>query len=84
MPEPRIAPVAPPYSAPVAAALERIMPPGVPPLGLFRTLAANRVPRERTRGAARALRGAISRVLIARGRRLHCGLRRQWRPRRSR
>jgi alkylhydroperoxidase family enzyme len=37
----RVAPLAPPYSAPVAAALERIMPPGVAPLALFRTVAVN-------------------------------------------
>ena len=41
MTQPRIAPLDPPYSAPVAAALERIMPAGVPPLALFRTLALN-------------------------------------------
>jgi alkylhydroperoxidase family enzyme len=38
---PRIPPLQPPYSAPVAAALARIMPEGVPPLLLFRTLAVN-------------------------------------------
>jgi len=37
----RIAPLDPPYPPPVAAALERIMPAGVPPLTLFRTLAVN-------------------------------------------
>src|SRR5262245_54259030 len=37
----RIAPLDPPYTEPVAAALERIMPKGVPPLVLFRTLAVN-------------------------------------------
>jgi alkylhydroperoxidase family enzyme len=41
MSAPRIAPVTPPFSAPVAEALARIMPPGVPPLGLFRSLAVN-------------------------------------------
>src|SRR5262245_12359835 len=41
MTSPRIAPVDPPYSEPVAAALERVMPAGVPPLLLFRTLAVN-------------------------------------------
>jgi alkylhydroperoxidase family enzyme len=35
----RIAPAEPPYAPPIAAALERIMPPRVPPLALFRTLA---------------------------------------------
>ncbi len=38
---PRIAPVEPPYSEAVAAALDRVMPKGVPPLTLFRTLAVN-------------------------------------------
>ena len=37
----RVAPLDPPYSPPVAAALERIMPAGVPPLTLFRTVAVN-------------------------------------------
>jgi len=36
---PRIAPAEPPYEPQIAAELERIMPPGVPPLLLFRTLA---------------------------------------------
>src|SRR5262245_62438492 len=37
----RISPLDPPYSAAVTAALERVMPTGVPPLLLFRTLAVN-------------------------------------------
>jgi len=37
----RITPVEPPYSPPVQAVLDRIMPEGVPPLSLFRTLAVN-------------------------------------------
>jgi alkylhydroperoxidase family enzyme len=37
----RIQPAVAPYSAPVASSLERIMPDGVPPLLLFRTLAVN-------------------------------------------
>jgi alkylhydroperoxidase family enzyme len=36
---PRIAPAEPPYEPEIAAQLERIMPKGVPPLALFRTLA---------------------------------------------
>ena len=36
---PRIAPDEPPYEPQIAAALERIMPPGLPPLVLFRTMA---------------------------------------------
>ena len=35
----RIAPAQPPYEPSIADALERIMPPGVPPLLLFRTMA---------------------------------------------
>lgn len=37
----RIAPVAPPYLPEVAARLEAMMPPGVPPIGLFRTFVRN-------------------------------------------
>ena len=36
---PRIAPAEPPYEPTIAAELARIMPPGVPPLVLFRTMA---------------------------------------------
>jgi alkylhydroperoxidase family enzyme len=39
--ESRIAMAEPPYSEEINRALERIMPPGVPPLGLFRALAVN-------------------------------------------
>jgi 4-carboxymuconolactone decarboxylase len=38
---PRIAPLAPPYPDAIQAALDRVMPKGVPPLALFRTLAVN-------------------------------------------
>jgi len=41
MSDARITPLEPPYSEAVAAALERIMPAGVSPLVLFRTLAVN-------------------------------------------
>ena len=41
MTSPRIQPTEPPYSAAVTAALARVMPPGVPPLTLFRALAVN-------------------------------------------
>ena len=39
--QPRIVPAEPPYTEPVAAALAKIMPPGVPPLSLFRVIARN-------------------------------------------
>ena len=41
MPTPRLAPLDPPYPPALAAALEAMMPPGLPPLRLFRTLAHN-------------------------------------------
>jgi alkylhydroperoxidase family enzyme len=41
MPTPPLAPLDPPYPSELAAALEAMMPPGVPPLRLFRTLAHN-------------------------------------------
>ena len=41
MTTPRLAPLDPPYPPALAAALEAMMPPGVPPLRLFRTLAHN-------------------------------------------
>ena len=37
----RIDPLAPPYEPAVAAQLESMMPPGVPPIGLFRTFVRN-------------------------------------------
>ena len=41
MPGHRIEPLEPPYEPAVAAQLEAMMPPGVPPIGLFRTFARN-------------------------------------------
>jgi alkylhydroperoxidase family enzyme len=38
---PRITPVEPPYDAAVGEQLERMMPPGVPPIRLFRTFVRN-------------------------------------------
>ena len=46
---PRIAPLEPPYEAEVARTLERLMPPGVEPLKLFRTVAVNHAVLERFR-----------------------------------
>jgi alkylhydroperoxidase family enzyme len=39
LPTPRIAPAEPPYAAEVQARLDAVMPPGIPPLVLFRVLA---------------------------------------------
>jgi alkylhydroperoxidase family enzyme len=56
----RVEPVAPPYPPELQNALEAIMPPGVPPLALFTTLA--RVPRiwDRFRAGSLLDRGPVS------------------------
>jgi alkylhydroperoxidase family enzyme len=56
---PRVPPLAPPFSPEDAAIFDRIMPPGVPPLSLFTTLA--RVPRvwERFRAGSLLDRGPV-------------------------
>src|SRR4051812_20055121 len=46
---PRIAPLQPPYAPEIARTLERMMPPGVEPLKLFRTVAVNPAVLERFR-----------------------------------
>jgi alkylhydroperoxidase family enzyme len=57
---PRVEPVAPPYPPELQAVFDRIMPPGVPPLTLFTTLA--RVPRiyDRFRAGSLLDRGPVS------------------------
>lgn len=59
-PAPRVAPVVPPYPPELQAVLDRLMPPGVPPLTLFTTLA--RVPRiwDRFRAGSLLDRGPVS------------------------
>jgi alkylhydroperoxidase family enzyme len=56
----RLAPLAPPYEPEVAAQLERMMPPGVEPLGLFRTFVRNM---EMTRAMATWGRYELGRTL---------------------
>ena len=60
MTTPRVEPVAPPYPPELQAIFDKIMPPGVPPLSLFTTLA--RVPRtyERFRAGSLLDRGPLS------------------------
>src|SRR5688572_20726647 len=41
MNQPRVQPLNPPYSADIQAAFDRVMPPGMPPLKLFRSMAHN-------------------------------------------
>jgi alkylhydroperoxidase family enzyme len=59
-PAPRVEPMRPPYSAELQAIFDKIMPPGVPPLSLFTTLA--RVPRiyDRFRAGGLLDRGPVS------------------------
>ena len=56
----RVEPVAPPFPAELQAVFDKIMPPGVPPLSLFTTLA--RVPRiyERFRAGSLLDRGPVA------------------------
>jgi alkylhydroperoxidase family enzyme len=57
---PRVEPMAPPFPAELQAVFDRIMPPGVPPLALFTTLA--RVPRvyDRFRAGSLLDRGPVT------------------------
>ena len=57
---PRIEPLRPPFSADVQAAFDRIMPPGVPPLVLFTTLARDARLYERFRNAALLDKGHLT------------------------
>jgi alkylhydroperoxidase family enzyme len=77
----RIPPVEPPYPAEIQAAFDRVMPPGVPPLVLFRTLARN--PRVLARVMAGGLldRGSISlreRELVILRTTWRCGAEYEW------
>jgi alkylhydroperoxidase family enzyme len=58
----RIPPVEPPYAEDVGATLESMMPPGVPPLRLFRTLAHNPRILAKIRNGNLLDRGSIERV----------------------
>lgn len=55
----RLAPLVPPYSPEVAEELARMMPPGVPPIALFRTVAHNPRVLSRWRGGALLDKGSI-------------------------
>lgn len=41
MNQPRVQPLSPPYTADIQAAFDHVMPPGMPPLKLFRSMAHN-------------------------------------------
>jgi alkylhydroperoxidase family enzyme len=61
MPTPRLSPLSPPYPPELAATLAAMMPPGVPPLRLFRTLAHNPRVLEKIRSSNLLDRGSIPR-----------------------
>jgi len=56
----RIAPLEPPYKPEIQAAFDAIMPPGVPPLVLFRTLAVNERTYQRFRAGGLLDRGLLT------------------------
>jgi alkylhydroperoxidase family enzyme len=58
---PRLLPLEPPYPADVAETLAAMMPPGVPPLRLFRTLARNPRVLEKIRAGNLLDRGSLPR-----------------------
>lgn len=81
MTDPRISPVEPPYEPAIAEAFARIMPPGVEPLTLFRTMA--RSPRVLQRMFAGSLldKGAITlrdRELMILRTCMRCGAEYEW------
>jgi alkylhydroperoxidase family enzyme len=61
MERPRIAPLDPPYAEPIAAEFAAIMPPGLPPLALFRVLAHNPRVLQKVRLGSLLDRGALDR-----------------------
>jgi alkylhydroperoxidase family enzyme len=80
-PLPRVAPVAEPYPPELQRVLDDIMPPGVPPLALFTTLA--RVPRiwDRFRAGSLLDRGPVSlrhREIVIDRTCARCGCRYEW------
>ena len=58
---PRLAPLDPPYAEPIAATLASMMPPGMPPLRLFRTIAHNPRVLEKIRASNLLDRGSLER-----------------------
>lgn len=57
---PRLAPLAEPYPPAVAEEFARMMPPGMPPIGLFRTVAHNPRVLSRWRGGSLLDKGSLS------------------------
>jgi alkylhydroperoxidase family enzyme len=77
----RIAPETPPFSEEIEASLARIMPPGVPPLVLFTTLARNRHVFQRVMAGGLLDKGAITlreRELVIDRTTARCGSEYEW------
>ncbi|MCR4511472.1 carboxymuconolactone decarboxylase family protein [Pseudomonas sp. 32.2.56] len=78
---PRIQPVQPPYAADVQAEFDRVMPPGMPPLKLFRSMAHNPRVLQRLLAAGLLDRGSISlreRELLILRTTARCGAEYEW------
>jgi alkylhydroperoxidase family enzyme len=78
---PRLPPLEPPYPATVQAALDRIMPPGAPPLALFRTLAVNERVFQRVMAGGLLDRGSLTlreRELVIDRTTWRCGAEYEW------
>ncbi|PTS83425.1 carboxymuconolactone decarboxylase [Pseudomonas sp. HMWF032] len=78
---PRIQPVQPPYTSDVQAAFDRVMPPGMPPLKLFRSMAHNPRVLQRLLAAGLLDRGSISlreRELLILRTTARCGAEYEW------
>jgi alkylhydroperoxidase family enzyme len=78
---PRIAPLTPPYDPPLAATLAAMMPPGLEPIALFRTLAHNPRVLEKFRAGNLLDRGSIprrDRELVILRTTARCGAEYEW------
>ncbi len=80
-PAPRVAPAEPPYAPHIQARFDAIMPPGVPPLLLFRVLAKDDRLYERFAGGGLLDRGHLSlreREIVIHRVTARCGSRYEW------
>jgi 4-carboxymuconolactone decarboxylase len=80
---PRLAPLDPPYEPETARTLERMMPPGLPPLTLFRTVAHNPAILERFRSTGAYLLNfgtlpALDREIVIQRTCARCGCEYEW------
>ena len=79
----RLAPLDPPYDPEISRTLERMMPPGMPPLNLFRTVAHNPAILERFRSTGAYLLNfgtlsALDREIVIQRTCARCGCEYEW------